>query len=85
MQLASYAMRKRFATIKGGVSGDFDPNPNDWRANKQSTHAKRAKQSKACKAKQEKESKACKAKQEKESGRDDNLTHRVPVSSSGLP
>jgi hypothetical protein len=48
MQLASYAMRKQVATIKG-VSGDFDPN--NWRANKDARKA-----SKASKAKQEKES-----------------------------
>jgi hypothetical protein len=54
-------MRERVATIKGGVSGDFDPN--NWRANKQGRT----------------QSEQSKAKQEKESGRNDNLTHRVPI------
>jgi hypothetical protein len=72
MQLASYAMHERFATIKGGYLATL--------IQIQTTGAQTSKV-----RTQSEQSRAKRAKQEKESGRDDNLTRRVPVSSSGLP
>jgi hypothetical protein len=71
MQLASYAMRKRVATIKGGYLATLI----------QTTGAQTSKDArKVGKASKTKRAKQSKAKQEKESGRDDNLTPRpTPV------